>query len=311
MRRFVGASWRRYRSMSGRAQAIIAVLVVLIVIGAASGSSKKQTLTATSRPVATSRPPVTSPPSTTAAPSNVPITSPKTDTVPMTSLNTAGVAVAEASGTCHARGSGLYVLPDPACTPGATNPEVTQADISSTICRSGWTTTVRPPESYTEPLKLRQMGAYGEGGSASGYEEDHLISLELGGSPTSALNLWPEPGAAPNPKDSVENAAKAAVCSGAMTLAAAQSGIATDWMHLGQQLGVTGTGSTTTATAPPATAPPATSASAASSCTPTSSLGNCYKRGEYCPKADHGTSGTDANGATITCEDVNGTWRWE
>jgi hypothetical protein len=72
----------------------------------------------------------------------------------------------------------------------------------------------------------------------SGYEEDHLIPLELGGSPTSPRNLWPEPGASPNPKDDVETAANHAVCDGEMTLATAQRAIAANWIALGQQLGV-------------------------------------------------------------------------
>jgi hypothetical protein len=118
---------------------------------------------------------------------------------------------------------------------------VTQANIHQTICREGWTATVRPPESYTEPLKYQQMAAYGDTGSASGYEEDHLIPLELGGSPTSPQNLWPEPGASPNPKDAVEAAANRAVCDGQMTLAAAQEAIAANWITLGQGLGVAAT----------------------------------------------------------------------
>lgn len=131
-----------------------------------------------------------------------------------------------------------YVLPDPSCTPGAVNPDVTQSNVATTICRSGWTKMIRPPVSYTEPLKLQQMAAYGESGSPRGYEEDHLISLELGGSPTDPRNLWPEPGASPNPKDRVENAAHRAVCSGQMTLGQAQHDIATDWVALGRRLGV-------------------------------------------------------------------------
>ena len=51
---------------------------------------------------------------------------------------------------------------------------------------------MRPPTDYTNALKLRQMRAYGETGSPSGYQEDHLISLELGGHPTAPRNLWPE-----------------------------------------------------------------------------------------------------------------------
>jgi hypothetical protein len=82
------------------------------------------------------------------------------------------------------------------------------------------------------------MLAYGDTGPISSYEEDHLIPLELGGSPTSPQNLWPEPGATPNPKDAVENAAKYAVCDGRMSLVAAQQAIASNWIALGQQLGV-------------------------------------------------------------------------
>ncbi|MGH7883796.1 MAG: hypothetical protein ACREN8_12995, partial [Candidatus Dormibacteraceae bacterium] len=75
--------------------------------------------------------------------------------------------------------------------------------------------------SYTNELKRQQMVAYGESGSPSGYEEDHLISLELGGNPTDAKNLWPELGASPNPKDKVENALNHAVCNGRMPLVTA------------------------------------------------------------------------------------------
>lgn len=141
-------------------------------------------------------------------------------------------------GSCHARGAGVYVLPDPRCTPGATNPVVTQATIRRTICVSGWTSTVRPSSSYTSKLKVQQMYAYGDRGPTSSYEEDHLIPLELGGSPTSARNLWPEYGRIPNPKDAVENAARTAVCQGRITLPYAQHAIAVNWITFGRQLHV-------------------------------------------------------------------------
>jgi hypothetical protein len=64
------------------------------------------------------------------------------------------------AGSCHAIGSGLYSRPDPRCTPGTLNPQVTQATIGRTICRSGWTSTIRPPESITEPEKFASMRAY-------------------------------------------------------------------------------------------------------------------------------------------------------
>ncbi len=151
---------------------------------------------------------------------------------------TAPPAQTAGAGPCHARIEYGYVLPDPACTPGATNPQVTQADIATTICASGWTKTVRPPESYTQALKHSQMSEYGETQSIHSYEEDHLIALELGGAPSDPHNLWPEPGSSPNPKDDVENAANHAVCDNTMSLAAAQGQIATDWDALGRALGV-------------------------------------------------------------------------
>lgn len=135
-----------------------------------------------------------------------------------------------ARATCHARGHGLYTLPDPRCTPGATDPRVTQSDIGSTICRRGYTRRVRPPESVTEPEKLAAMAAYGDTGSPRRYEYDHLIPLELGGAPNDARNLWPEPGATPNPKDRLERRLNRDVCAGRLSLRAAQREIARDWI---------------------------------------------------------------------------------
>ena len=131
--------------------------------------------------------------------------------------------------SCSARG----VLPDPVCTPGAADPRVTQATIGSTICVSGYTTTVRPPATYTNALKIDQMKAYGFTGAPSDYEEDHLIPLEVGGDPRDPRNLWPEPrrsiGGRAEDKDTVENALHADVCAGRISLAEAQRRIATDW----------------------------------------------------------------------------------
>jgi hypothetical protein len=114
------------------------------------------------------------------------------------------------------------ILADPTRTPGVLNPEVTQADIRSTICRRGWTETIRPPVSYTNALKVKQMWQYRETGSLSDYQEDHLISLELGGNPTDPRNLWPEPYPRAADVDKIENELNAEVCSGQLTLAQAQ-----------------------------------------------------------------------------------------
>jgi hypothetical protein len=114
------------------------------------------------------------------------------------------------------------VVADPVRTPGVLNPDVTQATIGTTICVQGWTRTIRPPSEYTNALKLRQMRAYGESGPPSAFQEDHLISLELGGHPTDPRNLWPEPYPRASHVDTIENELNAQVCSGALTLAQAQ-----------------------------------------------------------------------------------------
>jgi hypothetical protein len=133
-------------------------------------------------------------------------------------------------------------LPDRSCTPGATNPDVTQGTIDQTICVSGWTSTVRPPTSYTNPLKVKQIAEYGYADtSTADYEEDHLIPLELGGAPRDPHNLWPEPHAGAKnaySKDSVENALKKAVCNGQVDLIAAQNAIATDWITAESVVGI-------------------------------------------------------------------------
>jgi hypothetical protein len=120
----------------------------------------------------------------------------------------------------HAAGPALVA--DPARTPGVLNPDVTQSTIGTTICVSGWTRTIRPPTEYTNELKRRQMRAYGVNGALSAYQEDHLISLELGGHPTDPRNLWPEPYPRASAVDQIENDLNAQVCAGALSLADAQ-----------------------------------------------------------------------------------------
>ena len=44
--------------------------------------------------------------------------------------------------------------------PMARYSNVTQATISSTICKTGWTATIRPPASYTNALKRAQLAEW-------------------------------------------------------------------------------------------------------------------------------------------------------
>ncbi len=163
------------------------------------------------------------------------------------SLAAAGIMIT-GTGTAHAQScSQSYLpLPDPSCQPGATYSAVTQSTIGSTICVSGWTATVRPSSSYTTALKIQQIAEYGYSDtSTADYEEDHLIPLELGGNPTSALNLWPEPryetgssGLTSTDKDTIENKLKKYVCAGTVTLAKARSAIAKNWTTALSSLGL-------------------------------------------------------------------------
>jgi hypothetical protein len=127
-------------------------------------------------------------------------------------------------------------LPDRAMTPGAVNQLVNQRTIDRTICRRGWTRTVRPPVSYTEPLKKQQIAAYGYRDRRPWhYEEDHLIPLDLGGAPADARNLWPEPHLRPHQwgayaKDRLESRMVRLVCRHRLRLNAARRMMARNWI---------------------------------------------------------------------------------
>jgi hypothetical protein len=125
---------------------------------------------------------------------------------------------------CSSRGG----LPDPNCTPGA----VRTTDLAS-ICNGGSTKQYRPSSSYTNKLKKQQMVEYGYvDTNLSDYEEDHLISLELGGDGSDPKNLWPEPHTGPFnsfDKDKVENWLHKQICTNAISVNDAQKGIAENW----------------------------------------------------------------------------------
>lgn len=112
---------------------------------------------------------------------------------------------------------------------GAVDPRVTQDNIGSTICVKGYTATVRPPLSYTAPIKRRLWTELGKPGKLSDYELDHNVPLEVGGAPEDLANLWLEPIVQARRKDKVENRVHTLVCNGTITLAAGQQCFITDW----------------------------------------------------------------------------------
>jgi len=126
-------------------------------------------------------------------------------------------------------------LPDASLTPGAVDPSVTPHNLQSTVCVKGYTARVRPDKRVTNQLKREQMRQYRYAdANPQHYEEDHLIPLNIGGSPTDPKNLWPQPregewGA--EQKNDLEFVVYKMVCQGELPLALAQQRISRNWIE--------------------------------------------------------------------------------
>jgi hypothetical protein len=157
------------------------ILVAVLVLTACSTAATQAQTSPTDAPVATDQP---APPESATPIDGVPPDQVQTDPTAAPS-DAAAVALPAVVATawqpslrtkttgCVSMGG----LPDPACTPGAIDPRVTEMTTGVTICTSGYTATVRPPVSVTNRIKREQMAAYGlQGQPLSGYELDHLLS---------------------------------------------------------------------------------------------------------------------------------------
>ncbi|MBC7517522.1 MAG: DUF3761 domain-containing protein [Microbacteriaceae bacterium] len=244
----------------GIAVGVVALIVVAGVAASSLASAKLQNTAAVSHSAsAVAAVKSSALPSASTAPTPTPTPTPTTTSAVPSSAASAAAETAASAGGAAVSSAGA-VLPNAVRTPGAINAAVTQATIAQTICTSGWTSTIRPPSSFTTALKVKQLASgysYQGDTRTADYEEDHLISLELGGSPTAEANLWPEPyvgTSGARVKDQIENKLNALVCSGAITLATAQSAITSNWWGA-YQIYVLHTPAT--APAPPAVAEPA------------------------------------------------------
>ena len=122
-------------------------------------------------------------------------------------------------------------MPDRALTPGAI-----QSSDTAAICTPGWAEAHRDVSYATEDDVAREYGL----SSHDGYEIDHLIPLELGGS-NAVANLWPEPYDSPygaTQKDGLEDYLHDQVCHHGLPLATAQHEIAANcyaaWVSAGR-----------------------------------------------------------------------------
>lgn len=117
------------------------------------------------------------------------------------------------------------VPPDLPKIRGALNLWVGQDNIHQTVCVRGFTSRIRPSESYTTALKRRQIQELGLPGTVHDYEEDHFIPLALGGAPYNPQNLWPETWPQAHKSDPLEYKLYRQVCDEQITLKQARNQI--------------------------------------------------------------------------------------
>lgn len=135
-----------------------------------------------------------------------------------------------------------HVLPDPAVVTGVANPAVNPGNYATTICRHGWTATVRPPVAFTNKLKVSLTPS---GYKPSDGEGDHAQSIEDLGMPGPVplndpaqvalfkLNFWWEIyndryGA--RVKDRVETKVNRLLCAGKITAKQAHDALLPNWL---------------------------------------------------------------------------------
>jgi hypothetical protein len=166
-------------------------------------------------------------------------------------------------------------MPNQALTPGAI-----QSSDTAAICTPGWAAAHRNVSYATEDDVAQEYGL----SSHYGYEIDHLIPLELGGS-NSTANLWPELYGSPygaTQKDGLEDYLHDQVCHHGLPLATAQQEIAANWYEAWvsagrptpQDFGYSSPGSNAAPSQAPAPAQPAAGAWCSASAVYSSSYGD-------------------------------------
>lgn len=112
----------------------------------------------------------------------------------------------------------------PTLSPGVVR-EVSEAE----LCEKG---SSRAARHVTTAMKASVFLRYNIHNGFSGYEVDHMVPLELGGS-NDLDNLWPQPYAlkyGARQKDVVENSLHRRACLGAITFAKARAILLSDWV---------------------------------------------------------------------------------
>ena len=117
-------------------------------------------------------------------------------------------------------------------TNGAINEGVTQSNITTTVCVSGYTKTIRPPTSYTNRVK-KELLLTNPDKNMTHYELDHIIPLAVGGHPTNVNNLWAQPRYGEwnaGRKDVLESFVHRELCKGKLTLQESRNIFIDNWV---------------------------------------------------------------------------------
>lgn len=127
----------------------------------------------------------------------------------------------------HYRYDGKWALPDSVGTPGAI-----ETSDTAIVCHR----TTKALRHVTLTMHKAIFAAYRiDYATRAGFEDDHVVSLELGGLNDDA-NRWPQPYPQAFSKDSVENWAHRQACSGKLSLAYIQRQMVSDWVVLYRQM---------------------------------------------------------------------------
>jgi hypothetical protein len=124
--------------------------------------------------------------------------------------------------------------PDPDCAPGTVNPAV-PGHVGQTICNRAWLATARrlqPSRSTKDGLLIE----YRLPGNPATYVVAHVVPAEDGGSPTSALNLYPLPlngYGGQETRTLVADQLHVELCSHKITVADAAKKLEGDWLSTG------------------------------------------------------------------------------
>lgn len=117
----------------------------------------------------------------------------------------------------------LFLISYAVFAAGSINPDVTQENLKQTACEPNWSSTVRPPDTWTNRLKRSLLPPSGQ---MRNYELDHIVPISIGGAPKDPANLWLQPWVGhcnAKDKDIIEWQAHRDLCAGKISLEQAQA----------------------------------------------------------------------------------------